>query len=155
MKKLILPVLGLGACLTGLAVTTFMKRSIANAHDVYLLIPHADKTVVETNEFLFDAKPGDPTYDKQVLGIYGIPTEERMKLLIEPSQIKRPKLKPELAYVAVDKSKGENPWQLKTVVLLCKAVGGPAWLTGLVLLLLAILGRLAAPAPAARGAGVH
>ena len=123
MKKLILPVLGIGAWGVLLAATLIARSLTDQAQEVYLLIPHADKTVVETNEFLFDTKPDDPKYERKLLEIYGIPTETKEKILIDPSKIQRPKKdRPDIAYFAVDKEKGENPWQLKTVLLIARVV---------------------------------
>lgn len=152
MKKILLPGLGLGAWVVALLIQPIAEGVKSGAVDVYLLIPHQDKNTVEANEFLFSAKPTDPDYDKQIMQIYGVPTEKREKVLVDASKIVHAKQKPGLAWLPVDKTKGENPLQAKTVDFVAKLLSAGAVETGMLLLVTFLMFKLAAPAPGARSA---
>ncbi len=152
MKKFILPVLGLGAWLTAALIGPIAAQITKDAREVYFLVPHADPAVVEFAEFSFEAKPGDPDYDKKVLGIYGVPFADKELVIVDPSRLKHPKLKPELAYVPVGSDKDERPWQVKTIRLVAAKLRGGAVITGSLFLILFLLMQAAAPALGARSA---
>jgi len=150
IKKLILPVLGVGALLTAAAIPLVASAVKSGAVEVYLLLPHQDKGTIEVNEFMFDAKPDDPDYDKKLMQVYGVPTEKKEAVIVDKSKLVAAKQKPSLVWLPVDKTKGENPLQAKTVDFVAKLAAGGAVQVGALFLILALLFACATPAPPAR-----
>lgn len=157
MKKLILPVLGLGAILTGLVVIPLVAAGIKRgAKDIMILTPHAPD-VVTVNREMWDFDAPDPAktenYDHKLLQVYGIPHGKEKLVFVDESKLVYPagkEKRPDLFFLPVDKQKGENPWQLKTVDFGAKLVRGGAVEVGMVFLVLFLLFQLAAPAPPGR-----
>lgn len=135
--KTVRKLLVLGAVLGGLAAVAAwpVARAITSgAKEVYLLTPHAAE-LVQVNKELYD---GSKT-PKTVMQIYGLPGEEPEKVVFVPEEkLVRPPENPDVVFLPVDKSKGENPLQAKTVEFVAKyAVGGGV--LGAVLCLLGLL----------------
>lgn len=153
IKKLILPVLGVGAILVGLLIPLIAGGLVSSAREVYLLTPH-DKTTVEVNQFMFDAKPEDPGYDRKLMEIYGLPGERKEPVLfVDESKLVYPAGKdkrPDLVFLPVDKTKGENPWQAKSIQFGAQMLKSGAVITGALFLCLALLFCAAKAAPPAR-----
>jgi hypothetical protein len=127
----------------------------ATAVEVYL-VPAKDPSLVEQEKILFDPegmKKDSPEYRKAVISIYGLPTEETTSVVfVSDAQLTRPPELPGILILAVDKHKGENPMQTKTLWFFAKYLaGGSAFAGALLLGLSAWLGRRkpGAAAPAA------
>jgi hypothetical protein len=154
IKKILLPGLGLGAWVVA-ALIPVIANSIANgAQDLWQVQPYRDRGSKENAEREFQKKqpkPTDSDFEKKVLARYGIPTSEKDRFVVSASSIQRPlKDRPDLAFIFVDKSKGENPWQAKTVLFLGKVVSAGGVITGAFFLILWLLSLWAAPAKGAR-----
>lgn len=155
MKKILLPGLGVGALVVGLAVVPIVAAVVKRgAMEVYILSPHAPD-VVSVNRDLWNFDPPDPAktpnYDRKLMEIYGIPNESKDKLvLVDKSKLVYPagknpdgsEKRPDLAFLPVDKQKGENPWQVKTVDFVLPFVMGGAVAVGLAFLGLAYVLKL-------------
>jgi hypothetical protein len=92
----------------------------------------------------------DPEWKRKVMEIYGLPNEQTDVVVFVPAKrFTRPPEDRSIAFLIVDKDKGENPWQLKTFFFAAKwgtfaalaagVAGLGAW---------AALRRRAAPSPA-------
>ena len=151
LKQAALPILGLGAWVVA-AIIPLIAHSLADgAQDLWQVQPYADKNTIRLAQSDFNAaKPTDPDYDKKVLALYGQPADAKDKFIVSASSIQRPKEKPELAFLLVDKTKGENPWQAKTVLFLAKVMKGGAVITGALFLVFWLFMQWAAPAKGAR-----
>ncbi len=151
IKKILLPGLGLGAWVVA-ALIPLIATSVANgAHDLWIVAPHADKGAERMAKDDFkSAKPSDPDYAKKVLNLYGSPYEDKQRLVVSASKIVRPAEKPDLAFIFVDKTKGEDPLQAKMVLFFATYLKGGAVITGALFLVLWMLSLWAAPAKGAR-----
>ena len=152
MKKLlpVLPlILGVGALLTALVIPLAAAAIVRSARQVYLLTPH-DKDTVEVNKFMFDTKPEDPAYDRKLMEIYGLPGERKEPVLfVDESKLVYPagkEKRPDLVFLAVDKAKGENPWQTKIIEFGAHMMRGGAVITGAFFLVLFVFLLAARPA---------
>jgi hypothetical protein len=161
MKRILLPGLGVGAILTGLVIVPIVASVIkSGAVDVYLLTPHAPD-VVTVNRELWDFDTPDPKttkdYDRKLMEIYGLPNESKDSLvLIDKSKLVYPagknkdgtEKRPDLVFLPVDKQKGENPLQAKSVDFFARLIRIGAVILGGVLLALWYLLKLRRPRPA-------
>ena len=163
MKKILLPGLGIGAILTGLLVVPLVASAIRKtAVEVYQLTPLAPEAVtVNLDMWNFDnpdpAKT--PDYDRALMKNYGIPNQNKdVLVLVDKSKLVYPagkEKRPDLVFLPVDKQKGENPIELKTVDFFAPLVRIGALIVGAVFLALHFLlkkirGRASsAPPPAA------
>lgn len=163
MKKILLPGLGIGAILTGLVGVPLAAGAIrSTAVEVYQLTPHAPD-VVSVNLDLWNFDNPDPAktpnYDRKLMGNYGLPNENKdVLVLVDKSKLVYPAGKdkrPDLVFLPVDKQKGENPLELKTVDFVAPLVRIGALIVGALFLglhfiLKKIRGRASsAPPPAA------
>jgi hypothetical protein len=123
----------------------------ATAKEVVFVTPFEEKQV-RINRGMFKLDPPDrnsPDWRKKVMGIYGLPNEQPDVVVFVPSaKITNPPEDPSIAFMLVDKDKGENPWQLKTFLFGAKWGTVAAGATGALLLLawLALRKRAASPA---------
>lgn len=128
MRKILLPGLGIGAIVTGLVVVPLVASLLkSGAVTVYQLTPHAPDVVV-VNRDLWNFDPPNPAttkdYDRKLMEIYGIPNENKdVLVLVDKNKLVYPagknadgtEKRPDLVFLPVDKQKGENPLELKTV----------------------------------------
>lgn len=161
MKKFILPVLGLGAWVTAALLGPIAAGITSGATEVLFLTPHKPE-VVSVNKDLWDFDPPDPktpNYDRKLIEVYGLvgSTKEkvvgldRSKLLFPAGKNKDgTEKRPDLFVLPVDKEKGENPLQAKTVEFVAHLLRGGAVIVGAGFLILWALGILSAPAAAGR-----
>ena len=144
---------GVLALICAAAVYPVIGGIASSAVEAYL-VPAKDPALVEQEKILFEPAGMDkksPQYRKAVISIYGLPTDETTALVFVPAgKYVRPSELPEITILPIDKEKGENPMQVKTLWFFAKYLAGGAALTGAFLLgLAALLGRKKAPAPAA------
>ncbi len=105
LRKLAL-VLGFGG--TVLVLLAAGGLDLALGERVLLIAPH-DAETVELNRLLY--QPADP-----VAEIYGNPLSSQTRVIrLSANGLIRPPEEPELLLMPVDKSRGENPLQTKTV----------------------------------------
>ena len=144
MKKIILPGLGIGAIVTGLVVVPLVASAIrSTAVEVYQLTPHAPD-VVSVNLDMWNFDNPDPAktadYDRKLMKNYGLPNESKdVLLLVDKSKLVYPAGKdkrPDLVFLPVDKQKGENPLELKTLDFLAPLVRIGALVVGALFLVL-------------------
>ena len=168
MKKILLPGLAIGAILTGLVIVPLVARGIkSTAVEVYQLTPHAPDAV-GVNLDMWNLDTPDPAktpdYDRQLLRIYGIPNDNKdVLVLIDKSKLVYPagknkdgtEKRPDLVFFPVDKQKGEEPLQAKTVDFAVPWVRNGALFVGGILLVVNFMVKRArerkssAPPPAA------
>jgi hypothetical protein len=107
------------------------------AVEAYILMAKPPE-VVKQNRLLFKADGMDrksKAYRDAVMGLYGLPVSEPDKVVFVPvSRMFRPYELPEIVLLPVDKQKGENPMQLKTLQFFAPLVTAGAAVTGAVLL---------------------
>lgn len=93
------------------------------ATEVVFVTPFEEKQV-RINRGMFKLDPPDktsPDWRKKVMGIYGLPNDHPDVVVFVPeSKITRPVEDPSIAFMLVDKDKGENPWQLKSFLFVAK-----------------------------------
>jgi hypothetical protein len=121
------------------------------AVEVYFVTPYDAKTV-EVNRGLFQLDQPDPKapdYDRKVMGLYGLPNENP-DVVVFPSKERlfSPPEKASLKLLFVDKDKGENPLQLKTVYFFAKWILRASLAGGVLLLAVWLLVSRRRPAPA-------
>jgi len=93
-----------------------------------------DVVLVNTTLTTLPAKT-DPNYAKTVIGLYGQPNQEAMKVVFFPkSRILHPKELPELTLLKIDRTKGEDALQVKLVYYVTPYFLGGAAATGALLL---------------------
>jgi hypothetical protein len=103
---------GFGGALVTLVLTVAIDRGLGE--EVRLISPH-DTSTVEVNRALH--LPGDP-----VAEIYGNALSSPVRVIApDPGRIVRPDEDPSVVLLAVDKQRGENPLQARTVWLFAKA----------------------------------
>jgi hypothetical protein len=164
MKKLILPILGVGAWIVAALIPLIAEQIKKDATDVYYLTPHKPETV-GINKDLWDFDPPDPKkdpkYDRKLMEIYGVlGSEKTPTVFLDRSKLVYPagknpdgtQKRPDLYFLPVDKSKGENPFQVKTVDMGAKFLTGGAVITGTLFMVLFLMLRLSAPVRGARPA---
>ncbi len=152
MNKL-LRIGGILALVFAAAVYPVIGGIASGAVEAYL-IPAKDPALVEQEKILFDPAGMDrksPQYRKAVISLYGLPTDETTALVFVPAEkYVRPSELPEITILPIDKEKGENPMQVKTLWFFAKYLAGGAALTGVALLGLSTLfAKKKSPAPAA------
>ncbi len=105
-------VAGFGGALVALGLAVIIDRGFGE--EVRLISPH-DSSTVEVNRALH--APGDP-----VAEIYGNPLSNPVRVIApDPDRIVRPEEDPSAVLLTVDKQRGENPLQARTVWLFAKA----------------------------------
>ena len=97
----------------------------AGATDVYLIAAKSPQ-MVQANQALFDArdpKESDAAYHKRVMEIYGNPIDHTDAVVfVAKEKLVHPVEAPTLTLLPVDKEKGENPLQVKTLYYFAKYV---------------------------------
>ena len=118
MQKLLM--VGWVACFL-LALLTYPVVGIlaGGAVEAYI-IAAKDPSVISVDEEIFEAPKGvakdSKAYRDAVMRVYGSQTDEPTKVVfVSKEKFLQPKLLPGLMLLPVDKQKGENPLQLKTV----------------------------------------
>lgn len=152
MKKLAL----IGSFLAlGVAAGTYPAVMVleSGATEAYVIAAKSPE-LVKDNKESFDArdpKETDAVYRKRVMGIYGNPIDYTTPVLFVPKEkFVRPSEAPELVLLPVDKEKGENPLQVKSLYFFAKPLTIGAGIAALVLFGLSrLLGKKAQPPAAA------
>lgn len=145
-----------------LAILSFAVAALAfpvawvvasTATEAYM-IAGKDPSTREIEEGLFEAPKGvskdSKEYRDAVLRIYGNPTDETTKVVFWPAdKFIHPKQLPGITILPLDKEKGENPLQVKTVFFFASRGALGAAAAGVALALLAAVTRKkpAPPAP--------
>lgn len=155
MQKLLL--VGWVACYV-LAFACYPVAGIiaGGAVEAYLIAGH-DPSAVEVNQAIFEPPKGaakdSKAYRDAVMRIYGSQTDEPTKVVFVPAEkFKHPAELPSLTLLPLDKSKNENPLQVKTVYffapkfMLGFAAGG--FVLTIAWILLRRKSKAAAPPPA-------
>ena len=105
-------VAGFGGALLVLGIAVTVDRGLGE--DVLLISPH-ESSAVEVNRALY--VPGDP-----VAEVYGNPLSNPVRVISpDPERMMRPEEDRSLVLLAVNKQRGENPLQARTVWLFAKA----------------------------------
>ena len=103
---------GFGGAVFVLGLAMIIDRGFGE--DVRLISPH-DASTVQVNRALY--APGDP-----VAEIYGNALSNPVRVIApDPDRIVRPDEDPAIVLLTVDKQRGENPLQARTVWLFAKA----------------------------------
>ena len=92
---------------------------------------------VLVNRELDAPSKADPDFARKVVALYGNPLGEPMRVLAVPDErFLRPEEMPTLTLLPVDRKRGEEPLQMRTVLFFAKwaAIGGAAAGVGLLLL---------------------
>jgi hypothetical protein len=154
MNKL-LKILGVLAFVAAAAVYPVIAGLASGAVAAYI-IPAKDPATVELERTLFDPKGMDkasPKYRHAVISLYGTaaPSIEPTPVVFVPaSKLVRPIEAPDLVLLPVDKEKGENPMQVKSLWFFAPYLAGGAAAAGIAFLLLGVfLGRKKPAPPAA------
>jgi hypothetical protein len=109
------------------------------ATEAYFITPF-DAKRVEINRGMFqldEPNPASPDYPRKVMAIYGLPNAEPDRVvLVSQEKFLRPPELPSLTLLPVDKAKGENPLQEKTIYFLARWTVRGAGSAGLLLFLL-------------------
>jgi hypothetical protein len=112
----------LGTLALGTAVLIYPIAGIISGGAVEAYIIAAkDPTLTKTEKELFKMDPpkekkDSKAYRDAVMSIYGSPTDEPTKVVfVSAERFVHPEELPTLALLPVDKQKGENPLQVKTV----------------------------------------
>lgn len=120
------------------------------------IIAGKDKSAVDIDRQIFEPPKGaakdSPAYRKAVIEIYGSGADEPTKVLFVPAEkFLRPAELPTLVLLPVDKNKGENPLQVKTVYFFASRMAAGAAAVGALFVLTGFLSRKkkAPPAPPA------
>lgn len=118
-------VAGFGGAVLALSLAMAIDRGLGE--DVRLISPH-DSSTVQVNQALWVA--GDPVAD-----IYGNPLSSPVRVISpDADRMTRPQEDRSLVLLSVDKQRGENPLQARTVWLFAKAGAIGLALAGLVAL---------------------
>ena len=139
LRRLIRLGVGLAAGLAVLALPAAWLLDTFAGGDYWLYEAKADAPTfaLEKAQWRADHADGKSGSDEDVVSIYGAPFSRERVILASKDRVRRPEERPSLALLDVRKSKGENPLQAKTVLLLARyaAIGGAAAaILGLVLL---------------------
>jgi hypothetical protein len=115
------------------------------ATDAYLIAAKSPQ-MVQANQALADPrdpKESDASYHKKVMEIYGNAVDYKTSVVFVPTEkFIHPKEAPELVLLPVDKEKGENPLQVKSLYFFAKyAVMGSGAAFGVLLVLYLVLGK--------------
>lgn len=149
--------LGLGglAFLSAALVYPIVAIITAGATEAYL-ISAKDQSLVDVERAIFDPPKGvskdSKAYRDAVMGIYGSVTDEPTKVVFESKErfFNPPEL-PTLTLLRMDKQKGENPYQVKTIYFFASKTAGGAAVFGVLFALAGFFTRKkkAPPAPPA------
>lgn len=151
MMKLLVRWAWRGALLVALAAYPLVAVLASGATDAYIIAAKSPE-MVQANLALFDArdpKESDAAYHKRVMEIYGNPVDYMTPVLFVPKEkFRHPKEAPSLTLLPVDKEKGENPLQVKSLYFFAKyVVAGASGGFVLFLLLDLLLARFARTSP--------
>ncbi|HLF94249.1 MAG TPA: hypothetical protein VJB14_12370 [Planctomycetota bacterium] len=130
-----------------------LKVLESTATDAYIIAAKSPELVKDNKESFDPREPKetDEAYRKRVMGIYGNPIDYTTPVLFVPKEkFIRPPEAPELILLPVDKEKGENPLQVKSLYFFAKPVTIGSAVACLVLFGLSrFLGKRAQPPAAA------
>jgi hypothetical protein len=154
MSRLLL-VLGALSLLFAALVYPVAGIIAAGAVEAYL-ISGKDPSAVKVEQEIFEAPKGagkdSKTYRDAVMSIYGSVTDDPTKVLfVSADRFVHPKELPSLTLLPIDKQKGENPLQVKTVYFFASRMAAGAAAVGALFVLTGFLSRKkkAPPAPPA------
>jgi hypothetical protein len=145
-------VLGAGALAVAALVYPVAAIVAGGAVEAYL-IAAKDKSAVEVERAIFEAPKGaskdSKAYRDAVMSIYGSQTDDPTRVLFVPAdKFLRPPELPSLVLLPIDKQKGENPLQVKTVYFFATRTVLGAAVVGIALLGIgAALRKKKVPAP--------
>ena len=134
----ILMALGIAALLVAALVYPAAALIAGNAVEAYI-IAGKDKSAIEVERAIFEPPKGaskdSKAYRDAVISIYGSQTDEPTKVVFVAAEkfVNPPEL-PSLVLLPVDKQKGENPLQVKTVFFFATKTAMGAAVVGIVLL---------------------
>lgn len=115
--------LGLG--LASLILIGAAVLDVTLGRDVLFITPKAPEAILADRDFW---EPGDP-----VAEIYGTPAEQPARVLfIDDGKLIRPEEDRSLVLLPVDKTRGENPFQVKMLWFFAGRLAGGLGLAGLV-----------------------
>ncbi len=148
--------LGASALLVAILIYPAAAIVAGGAVEAYL-IAAKDKSAIEVERAIFEPPKGaakdSKAYRDAVMSIYGSQTDEPTKVLfVAEDKFVRPPELPTLVLLPIDKQKGENPLQVKTVFFFATRTIAGAAVVGIVLLSAGILLRkkkTSPPPPAA------
>lgn len=137
MSKLFM-VLGILALVTAGLVYPIAGAIAGGATEAYI-IAAKDPKAVEIDREIFEAPKGaakdSKAYRDAVMSIYGSQADEPTKVVFWPAdKFVHPKELPGLVLLPVDKNKGENPLQVKTVYFFASKTAIGAAVVGVILL---------------------
>ena len=154
MSRILLVLGGLALLFAALAYP--IAGIVASSSVEAYLISAKDPTAVKVEQEIFEAPKGaskdSKTYRDAVMGIYGSVTDEPTKVLfVSADRFVHPKELPTLTLLPIDKQKGENPLQVKTVYFFASRLAAGAAAVGALFILTGFLSRKkkAPPAPPA------
>jgi hypothetical protein len=146
-------ILGLLAIVTAVLVYPIAGMLAGGAVEAYI-IAAKDPTLTKTEKELFKMDPpkekkDSKAYRDAVMSIYGSPTDEPTKVVfVSADKFIHPEELPTLTLLPVDKQKGENPLQVKTVYFFAQKTMIGAFVSGLILQGIGMaLKKKKAPAP--------
>jgi len=93
------------------------------ARELTFVTPFEEKQVrINRGMFKMDLpERSDPDWKRKVMEIYGLPNDRPDVVVFVPAgRVTRPPEDRSIAFLTVDKDKGENPWQLKTFFFAAK-----------------------------------
>ena len=151
----ILLVLGGLAFLSAALIYPIAGILASGAVEAYI-ISAKDQSLVDVERSIFEAPKGvskeSKTYRDAVMGLYGSVTDEPTKVIFEHQEhFFHPPELPTLTLLRIDKQKGDNPVQLKTVYFFASRTAIGAAVVGALFALAAFFARKkkAPPAPPA------
>jgi hypothetical protein len=144
MSKLLL-ILGALALLFATLVYPIAGVVASSAVEAYL-ISAKDPSAIKVEQEIFEAPKGaakdSKVYRDAVMGIYGSVTDEPTKVVFVPAEkFVHPKELPTLMLLPIDKQKGENPLQVKTIYFFASKTAAGAAVVGALFLLAGFLTR--------------
>jgi hypothetical protein len=152
MKKLLLAGWLLAVAVAG-ATYPVVKAIARTGTDVYLLDPFSnDMVMVNRDPTMLDLpSPTDPSYPRKVRELYGNSPETTDRVVfVSKERFLHPEELPSMTLLPVDKSKGENPLQVKSLYFFAKYVVASSLAGGAILFILwcVVRRRSTAGAPA-------
>jgi hypothetical protein len=116
------------------ALTYPVAWGMAGASTEAVLITKYDQSKIDVNKAMDAPEPKDPDFEKKVIALYGIPHEKLRVLFVPQDRFLRPEELPSVVLLPVDKSKGENPLQVRTVWFFAKWIVSAAGVVSILLL---------------------
>jgi hypothetical protein len=145
-------ILGLLALVTAALIYPIAGMIAGGAVEAYI-IAAKDASAVEVDRQIFEPPKNvskeSKEYRDAVMSLYGSQTDEPTKVVFVPAEkFLRPAELPTLVLLPIDKQKGENPLQVKTIYFFASRTAIGAVVAGLILQVIGmLLKKKKAPAP--------